>query len=99
VDGDADDRRRDRRRARYGGQFLNVLSTQSSASFSELARASKGMHVLISETLEWIVQAEQSGLVEYLPMLGDKSVRRVRLTAAGRTIAGNDRRGAERRAA
>jgi DNA-binding MarR family transcriptional regulator len=99
VVGDADDRRRERRRARYGGHFLDVLASQSSASFSELARASRDIHVLISETLEWIVQAERSGLVEYLPMLGDKSVRRVRLTEAGRTIAGHDRRGAQRRAA
>jgi hypothetical protein len=76
-----------------------VLAARSSASFSELARASTDVQVLISETLEWIVQAQRSGLVEYLPMLGDTSVRRLRLTAAGRTIAGNDRRGAERRAA
>jgi hypothetical protein len=92
-------RRRDERRSAYGRQFLRVLEAQASASFSELANASVGVDALISEALEWIVQAESTGIVEYLPMLGDISVRRVRLTERGRVIARNERRSSDRRAA
>ena len=93
------DRRRDGRRSSYGGHFFAVLAAQRSASFSELAHASLGVEIYISEVLEWIVQAVGSGLVEYVPMVGDTDTRRVRLTDRGRTVALIDRRKTQRRAA
>jgi len=82
------DRSHSERRSPHGDLFLSTLGRRP-ASFSELAGAVRGqVPVRVSEVVQWIAQAESSGLIEPAHPTGpdDPEPRRVRLTDRGRQI-------------